>query len=382
MRQSFWKYVQAFYKHVIALVIIILLLFTLIGFITTANTASKIQSKNFSAWLEEVDFSFFTLLYSMENHAFDLVYPLEQPDKFYLDGLLKMVTSIRFQDASSLLGQEIPGFSTYENTVIIAGEKLDDIDSYSHESGPPLEIILEDREAVDAEEEQKDEEEKTPEQTTDGREVVFLYNSHNRESFLPHLPDETDTDHAYHEEVNITKISDHLKENLEKNGIGTMVDDTDIMQILNDKGWKYGKSYDASRPVVETALDENDDLQYVVDVHRDSLPRDKTTKEIDDTNYATILFVIGAEHKNFEKNLELATALHKKIEKTYPGLSKGVIQKEGANSNGVYNQDMSDNAILIEVGGFENSLEEMYRTADVFSEVFTEYYWDAEKVSK
>src|SRR5699024_6503193 len=94
MRQSFWKYVQAFYKHVIALVIIILLLFTLIGFITTANTASKIQSKNFSAWLEEVDFSFFTLLYSMENHAFDLVYPLEQPDKFYLDGLLKMVTSI------------------------------------------------------------------------------------------------------------------------------------------------------------------------------------------------------------------------------------------------------------------------------------------------
>src|SRR5699024_836522 len=348
MRQSFWKYVQAFYKHVIALVIIILLLFTLIGFITTANTASKIQSKNFSAWLEEVDFSFFTLLYSMENHAFDLVYPLEQPDKFYLDGLLKMVTSIRFQDASR----------------------------------PPLENILEDREAVDAEEEQKDEEEKTPEQTTDGREVVFLYNSHNRESFLPHLPDETDTDHAYHEEVNITKISDHLKENLEKNGIGTMVDDTDIMQILNDKGWKYGKSYDASRPVVETALDENDDLQYVVDVHRDSLPRDKTTKEIDDTNYATILFVIGAEHKNFEKNLELATALHKKIEKTYPGLSKGVIQKEGANSNGVYNQDMSDNAILIEVGGFENYLEEMYRTADVFSEVFTEYYWDAEKVSK
>src|SRR5699024_11439594 len=106
---------------------------TLIGFITTANTASKIQSKNFSAWLEEVDFSFFTLLYSMENLAFDLVYPLEQPDKSYLDGLLKMVTSIRFHEASSLLGQEILGFSTYENNVIIAGEKLNDIDSYAHD---------------------------------------------------------------------------------------------------------------------------------------------------------------------------------------------------------------------------------------------------------
>src|SRR5699024_11531374 len=116
--------------------------------------------------------------------------------------------------------------------------------------------------------------------------------------------------------------------------------------IINNKNRKYNISYDESSQIVETDLDENDYLQYVVDVHRDSLTRDKTTKEIDDTNYATILFVIGAEHKNFEKNLELATALHKKIEKTYPGLSKGVIQKEGANSNGVYNQDMSDNAIL------------------------------------
>src|SRR5699024_12675507 len=135
------------------------------------------------------------------------------------------------------------------------------------------------------------------------REVVFLYNSHNRESFLPHLPDETDTDHTYHEEVTITKISDHMKENIEKNGIGTMVDETDIMQILNDKGWKYGKSYDASRPVVETALEENDDLQYVVVVHRDSLTRDKTTKEMDDTKYERILFVLGRENRTLDKNL-------------------------------------------------------------------------------
>lgn len=382
MLHSFWKYVQAFYKQFIAFILIILLLFTLIGFITTAHPASRIQSTIFTSWLEDVDFSLFTLLYSMENHAFDLVYPLDESRDSYLDTLLKTVTSIRFQDTSSLLGQEIPGFSTYENKVIIAGEKMNDIDSYAHESGPPLEIILEDREAVEEENDEKEEKEETPEQTTDGRDVVFLYNTHNRESFLPNLPDEADPDHAYHEEVNITKISEYLKENFEKNGIGTMVDDTDIMSVLNDNGWTYGKSYDASRPVVETALDENDDIQYMIDVHRDSIPRDKTTKEIDDTNYATILFVIGAEHKDYEKNMALATSLHKKIEKEYPGVSKGVIQKEGANSNGVYNQDMSDNAILIEVGGYENSLKEMYRTADIFSEVFTEYYWDAEKVSK
>src|SRR5699024_12363389 len=100
MRQSFWKYVQAFYKHVIALVIIIILLFTLIGFITTANTASMIQSKNFSACFAEADFSFFTFFYSIAHPAFYLLYPLEQSDNFYLYELLNMVSSITFQYAS------------------------------------------------------------------------------------------------------------------------------------------------------------------------------------------------------------------------------------------------------------------------------------------
>src|SRR5699024_2597595 len=148
-----------------------------------------------------------------------------------------------------------------------------------------------DREAVDETVEKKEDEDSTePEHSTDGRKVVFLYNSHNRESFLPHLPKETNTDNAYHEKVNITKISDRIAKKLKGNGIGSQVDDTDIMQILHEKNWKYGKSYDASRPVVEDAIATNDDIQYIFDIHRDSLPRDKTVKKIDGENYATILF--------------------------------------------------------------------------------------------
>jgi len=36
---------------------------------------------------------------------------------------------------------------------------------------------------------------------------------------------------------------------------------------------------------------------------------------------------------------------------------------------------------LIEFGGYDNTLEELYRTADVVAEVFSEFYWDAEKVN-
>jgi len=118
------------------------------------------------------------------------------------------------------------------------------------------------------------------------------------------------------------------------------------------------------------------------DIHRDSLPYEKTTIKKDGKSYATLLFVIGAENKNYEKNLKLATTLHYMLEEKMPGLSRGVITKEGPRSNGVYNQDLLETALLIEVGGYDNHLEELYRTIDIFAEVFSDYYWGAEKVSK
>lgn len=181
--------------------------------------------------------------------------------------------------------------------------------------------------------------------------------------------------------MNIGKVSERFAQQLAADGIGSQQDHTDIMNVLNENEWTYSQSYKASRPVVEEALANNKDIQYIFDFHRDSLPRDKTTKEVDGVPYAKILFVVGAEFPTFEKNLELATELHYLIEEQYPGLSRGVLTKEGAGTNGVFNQDMSDNALLIEFGGYENTLEELYRTSDVLAEIFSSYYWEAEKVT-
>ena len=375
----FKRFFQSFYKQIIISIISIILLFTTIGIITTAKPSSRLSPSIFSSWTGNVDQSVFSFIFSMENRAFDLMHGVTKEHAGITSSLLNVMTSIKMGDLKSFLGHEIPGFSTYENKVIIAGEGLNDLYALSHESGPPLEDILEDRKAIDDSIEEKKPSDQT--QTTEGKKVVFLYNSHNRESFLPHLPDESDPDRAYHEEVNITKVSENLANALESNGIGTLVDDTDIMSILHENGWTYGQSYTASRPVVEEAISQNEDFQYAFDIHRDSFPRDKTTKDIDGESYAKLLFVIGAENKNYEKNLELATDLHYLIDEKYPGLSKGIVTKEGPNSNGVYNQDLLENALLLEIGGYENTLEEMYRTADVVAEAFSELYWEAEQVS-
>jgi len=365
------------YKHILILLIVHILLFTVIGMMTTSKPSSRLASSIFSSWTSNFDQSIFLTLLRFESRTFDIATTSDDDKKPFPTAAFEVITSIKMNDLKSLLGYEIPGFSTYEHKVVIAGEGMNDTDILSHESGPPLEDVLQDRKAVDDEEQ---EEVPAPKNSTDEA-VVFLHNSHNRESFLPHLPEETNANQAHHEEVNITKVSERIAQKLESNGIGTKVDDTDIMNILHEKGWSYHQSYTAARPIVEDALANNKDIQYAFDIHRDSLPRDKTVAKINDIEHATVLFIIGAENKQYEKNLALATDIHYKLEEKYPGLSKGIITKEGPNSNGVYNQDLLENSILMEVGGYENTLEEMYRTADIIAEVFTDLYFESEKVN-
>jgi len=379
MLQKVRSYVRSFYKQIILLILAHCLLFTAIGMITTSKPSSRLASSIFSSWTSNFDQSIFLTLFTFENRSFDLVMQPNKDEAKLTEVAFEVMTSVKMNDLKSLLGYEIPGFSTYEHKVVVAGEGMSDINLLSHESGPPLEDILQERKAIDEEKEDAPPTKDTPQ--TDNP-VVFLYNSHNRESFLPHLPDETNADHAHHEEVNITKVSDRFSEALEANGIGSTVDDTDVMNILRENDWPYHKSYLASRPIVEEALANNEDLQYAFDIHRDSLPREETVATFEEEEYATVLFIIGAENKNYEKNLEIATSMHYKLEEEYPGVSKGIITKEGPNSNGVYNQDLLDNSVLMEIGGYENTLEEMYRTTDVIASVFSDLYWDAEEVNQ
>jgi stage II sporulation protein P len=373
-----------FFKKSGIYLISIVILFVSIGFLTTVKPAYRLSIQTITEWTSDIDSSTFLYLFGIENRAFQQAYPNDQTMPNLSTVLLQIATNITPNDPRSLLGNEIPGFSVYDR-ILIAGEGT----NYANmpvESSPPLEEVLREREAVfdeekneeEKEEPQEPEEEITP--STGDRNVVFIYNSHNRESFLPHLPDVTIPDQAYHDEVNITKVSERFSEALKERGIGSHVDEHDFASILNERGWSHGQSYQASREIVEEAMAGNDDFNYLFDIHRDSISRDKTTTEIDGETYGRILFVVGAEHEAYEKNLELAKELHHLLEEKYPGISRGYLPLEGARTNGIFNQDLNENALLFEFGGVENTLDELNRSADILAEVFSEYYWDAEAV--
>ena len=365
-------------RKLLALAASFFLIFVIVGYMTTTPPANRLSSSMISKWTSDIDGSVFLNLLGMENRALMLHYEEHNQLHTLSKSLFQLVTSIKPQDFRSLLGNELPGFSRYDREILIAGEGTD----YSNlpvESSFPLEDVLEERQAVY--EEKEETEEAPPEEAEDLQDTVFIYNTHNREAFLPHLPDVDDSNLAHHGEINITKVSERMKEDLAKKGIGAIVDDTDIIgEVLLDRGWEYWKSYDASREVVAEAFSQHGDLKYAFDIHRDSMPRDVTTKEVNGEIYARIMFVIGQDNPSFQKNFELAESLHNKLEEKYPGLSRGVVPQGGANNNGVYNQDLSENLLVLEIGGVDNTLEETYRTVQALVDVFSDHYWEAEAV--
>lgn len=300
--------------------------------------------------------------------------------------MLEMVTSFNPEDPRTLIRREIPGFVYFDGEIVSAGEGVNYTD-IPIESSPPLEVVMAEREAVAEELTEKEEEQDTtdseedqqePELSTEGRKVVYIYHTHNRESYLPHLPSATSADEAYHAEINITKVGQRLGEELEKRGIGTYVDMTDITQRLNDAGLQFADSYQESREVVEAAMAEQKDVTFMFDLHRDSVGKDKTTIEIDGKKYARTAIVIGRKNPHYESNLAFAEKLEAKMEEAYPGLNRMIYMPD--KGNGEYNQSLSENNLLIEIGGVENTLEESYRTAEALADVIADLYWEAEKV--
>ncbi len=369
-------------RPIILLTISMMVMFVITGMLTALKPEFRISSSSINQWTQQLDGESFIHILAFENPYFAQAIEDSKKEPIKLSTLaFELATSINPNDPRSLLGRELPGFSLFDGEIIVAGEGTN-YTNMPYESSPPMEVLLKEREASIENLEKLDKQENVspPSLNTNGKKVVYIYATHTREAYLPQLGEGTKDDEAYHHEVNVLKVAEKLAQELEQQGIGSQVEKTDFTETLQEKGMEYHQSYDASRPVVAQAMKNNGDLKYFIDIHRDSQPREITTANINNMDYARTIFIVGGEHAKYEQNLKLATDLHNILDEKYPGLSRGVTKKQGSGTNGKFNQDLSENAILIEMGGVENSMEEVYRTAEAIAEVFSEYYWQAEKV--
>ncbi|MGN1400734.1 MAG: stage II sporulation protein P [Bacillus sp. (in: firmicutes)] len=363
-------------RAVALLIVLVLFIFSLSGLLTSIKTEYRPMSHSLNNATRMLDGKMLFGLMALDNQYFASSILEEEKWDPLNEQILELSVNISLDDPRSFLGRELPGFSIYDSEIMVAGEGTD-YTNMPFESSPPPDFEEKDQADLQfTEEADEKEEEKKPvaKATTEGKKVVYIYHSHNRESFMPYLKGVTNIDRAYHSKLNITKVGERLQKRLEQNGIGAIVDKTDIEGRL--KTGQFHKSYEEARTVVKEAMAEHKDAGYLIDIHRDSKRKDATTIIIDGKEYAKLAFVIGSEHADFQKNFALAERLHKKIQVKYPGLSRGIFKKGGPGNNGVYNQDLSSNAMLIETGGVDNTFEELYRSMDVLADILTDLYWE------
>ena len=128
--------------------------------------------------------------------------------------------------------------------------------------------------------------------------------------------------------------------------------------------------------LLEQAKKDYPSLIYYVDLHRDSIDYNKTTVTINNKKYAKVLFLLGLENANYKENKKVITEMNNIINSKYNGISKGIYEKGGKGVNGVYNQDFSKNCILIEVGGVDNTIDEVSNTIDAIADMLITYIGD------
>ena len=188
--------------------------------------------------------------------------------------------------------------------------------------------------------------------------VVYIYNTHETEKY-----------NDYSVEYAASLLSDYLN----NSGIDTYFEEKSVSAFLQTNNLKYYKSYNVSKQYLNAAKEKYNSLNYYFDIHRDSVSKEKSTIVYNDKSYAKIMFIVGKENSNYKENLNNANKLNDIIKSKVPNISRGIMQKEGKDVDGVYNQDFSSNLFLIELGAVYNTKEEVINTLEILKESIIEY---------
>ncbi|MBY5230415.1 stage II sporulation protein P [Bacillus paranthracis] len=360
-------------KGILTFIFCIQLLFLLSAI--SVSLLSHLKASFLQNWSQTQSLTSFLYALETENHYFTQEFKKQTNSLNLSSTIFSLVTNIKLNDIPTLIKNELPGFSTYYSEIAVAGEGTNE-SNIPKEPNVSLEELTKQRNAnLDATQK------KQSENSTNNiqQKSIFIYHSHSRESFLPLLPGTTDPNAASSDKVNVSLLGDRLKIKLEEKGIGAINNKKDIVDMLLKRGLSYPSSYNVSREVVQETLAQNRDIQYLVDIHRDSSRKPLTTKMINGKSYGRLYFVVGKENKHFQQSLQFAKAINSYLDKNYYGISRGIFVKDRREGNGVYNQDLSPHAMLVEIGGVDNNLDELNRTVDILAEAINDYYQKAKK---
>ena len=205
---------------------------------------------------------------------------------------------------------------------------------------------------------------------------IMIYHSHSRESYRQPNPGKAvETFYSTDQGQNVVKVGDVLAQELTKKGIPVLHDRTDH----EDKGHDNG--YSRSIETLKKRRKEYPSLKIFIDIHRDAFKKGTRTPDqeivvINGERVAKVMAVIGtgkgqykgfSEKPKWEENYKFANKITSKLHEKYSGLVKPIYVRSGR-----FNQHISTQAILFEVGSNMTTLEEAERAAKYIAEAISE----------
>lgn len=199
---------------------------------------------------------------------------------------------------------------------------------------------------------------------------VLVYHTHTSESYVLKQSDigkkgvpSFSTDPRY----SVVRVGEELSRNLKKYGIDVLHNGT-VHDTVRDA------AYGPALKTVQKYVKSYPSIKVFLDIHRDAADSSnklRLVKNINGKNAAQIMFVVGTNgklpHPDWEENLKFALRLQQKLNDKYPGLARPIWI-----SNNRYNQHVSDEALIIEIGGDGNLLSECLESTKYLAEVLNE----------
>lgn len=183
---------------------------------------------------------------------------------------------------------------------------------------------------------------------------IFIYNTHQSEQYI---------------DSNVIESTKYLAQKLIEKGYNCHIniEDFDAYRMLYDID--YSQSYSVSKIFIEEQITSDIKYDLIIDVHRDSIDKDLSTINYNNLDYAKVLFVVGKTGTYYDISKGISEDLNEIINNIVPGLGRGVYEK-----NSHYNQGISNNMILLELGAYKNTKEEVENTMNVVIEAIERYF--------
>ena len=193
--------------------------------------------------------------------------------------------------------------------------------------------------------------------------LVYIYNTHDKEYYV------NPNSSLYNIDCNVKTASYILQDKLLSFNITSIVEERSPTSEVSKNKQDYPYTYSYSRTYLDEAIKKYPSVKIFIDLHRDGVPKEVSTIEINGTSYAKLMFFLGMGHEKSDQNKKLVKDLENIINDKYPGILRDTFIRP----NDDYNQDLTPNSFLLEVGGNYNTIEEVFNTLDVLAYAISTY---------